>query len=994
MSWKHHHPKFEYEETFPDFGWPWFGHKFFAYDFVRNFKPKTIVELGTHKGTSFWSFCQAVKDENFPAKLFAVDTWKGEKHAGFYGNEVFEKVKEIQEKYYKDLKINLLRKTFDEAISDFEDKSIDLLHIDGLHTYEAVKHDFENWISKVKDDGVIIFHDIFVNQNDFGVYKLWEELKKKYKTIEFYHSFGLGVLFKNAEKYQELIDREKELQMTYSFSNESKKNWEINKDLEIIQQKDSEIEQRDQIIQQKEQIIQEKEAEIAMMKSSKFWKLRERYIRYKRILKRFPFLLIKGFLVLAKYGFREFFSRLKNLYRSENENQYNKKIDFEKEIGAKKIYLSEALDNFTTVPAIQFPSLQDPIDIIIPIYNGYEYLEKLIASIFSNTTIAYRLILIDDCSPDERIRNFLENLKDQRTNKREILFLRNKKNLGFVKTVNRGMKLAKNHFVILNTDVEVPQGWLERLVFPIYNYNNIASATPFTNSGEICSFPFFLKNNEIFENLEVNEIDIFFKQVKAEKNYIDLPTGVGFCMALNKRVVDEIGIFDEENFGKGYGEENDWCQRAIRKGYKNVIVPNLFVYHKHGGSFSSEEKKRLQQENLKKLSRKHGNYLQEVSNFIARDPLKIIRDFLILLISASYQEKNNPILFIDHDLGGGANLYREEFIKREIKEKNSLLLLTYKKEEKKYCLNYFYKNYKLTFFLKKPNEIKKLLNFIKLKKIIINNVVSYPNPLDFLFLIKEIAKENKLRMEFLVHDYFCLCPNYILLGINGRFCGLPEKLEICKKCLENNQREVEIPHKNIDIIEWRKTWKDFLESVDEIICFSNSSQEILGKVYKDLPKHKKIKIKYHKVEYIKPLKDESVLKIGVLGSINYAKGLGTIREMLSIIKTKGIKAKIIIIGETSEEIKDENIIVHGKYNREELQKLVISYDIDVFCILSVIPETFSYTTEEIIKMGYPIAVFDLGAPAERVRSYKKGIIIPEIDANSVLNEILKFSKKN
>src|SRR3989339_591792 len=158
MNWEYYKPKFEYEETFPDFGWPWFGHKFFAYDFVRNFKPKIIVELGTHRGTSFWSFCQAVKDGEIDSQLFAVDTWKGEEHAGFYGEEVLEEVKEIQKKYYKDLKIKLIRKTFDESVADFENESIDMLHIDGLHTYEAVKHDFENWDSKVKDDGGIIFH--------------------------------------------------------------------------------------------------------------------------------------------------------------------------------------------------------------------------------------------------------------------------------------------------------------------------------------------------------------------------------------------------------------------------------------------------------------------------------------------------------------------------------------------------------------------------------------------------------------------------------------------------------------------------------------------------------------------------------------------------------------------------------------------------------------------------------------------------------------------
>lgn len=321
MNWKYYKPKFEYEEIFPDFGWPWAGHKSFAYDLIRNIKPKVIVELGTHRGTSFWSFCQAVKDENLLTELFAVDTWKGEEHSMFYGEEVFEEVKEIQKKYYKDLKIKLIRKTFDEAVADFQDKSIDFLHIDGFHTYEVVKHDFENWNSKVKGDGMIIFHDIFVNQNDFGVYKLWEELKKKYKTIEFHHSFGLGVLFRDEKKYEDFIKNEKEMQMTYSFFSEDKKNVEINNSFDIIQQKDTklqqkkqviqqkeraiqqkdseiqqkelviqqkenEVQQKDQVIQQKEKIIKDKNVEIRLMKASKFWKMREKYLKLKNIFSR------------------------------------------------------------------------------------------------------------------------------------------------------------------------------------------------------------------------------------------------------------------------------------------------------------------------------------------------------------------------------------------------------------------------------------------------------------------------------------------------------------------------------------------------------------------------------------------------------------------------------------------------------------------------------------------------------------------------------------
>ena len=188
-------PKFEYEKIFPDIDWPWAGHKYFAYDLVRNIKPKTIVELGTHKGTSFFSMCQAVKDKKIDTELYAIDSWKGDKQAGYYDEKVFNEVKKIKNKYYSQLKIFLIKKYFDDANSNFKNNSIDLLHIDGLHTYEAVEHDFNNWISKVKKDGIIMFHDIVEIKDDFGVYKLWDKLKTKYTSLEFYHSHGLGVIF-------------------------------------------------------------------------------------------------------------------------------------------------------------------------------------------------------------------------------------------------------------------------------------------------------------------------------------------------------------------------------------------------------------------------------------------------------------------------------------------------------------------------------------------------------------------------------------------------------------------------------------------------------------------------------------------------------------------------------------------------------------------------------------------------------------------------------
>lgn len=180
----------------------WYGHIFFAYDLVRNIKPQIIVELGTYFGTSFSSFCKAVKDENLTTDLYAVDNWEGDEHAGFYGDEVLQHVKFLMQKYYPEQNTHLLRTTFDEASTQFNDKTIDILHIDGLHSYEAVKHDFETWSSKVADDGVIILHDILEKRNDFGVFQLWDELKDRFKDrwmfLELLDNFGLGVILKDS----------------------------------------------------------------------------------------------------------------------------------------------------------------------------------------------------------------------------------------------------------------------------------------------------------------------------------------------------------------------------------------------------------------------------------------------------------------------------------------------------------------------------------------------------------------------------------------------------------------------------------------------------------------------------------------------------------------------------------------------------------------------------------------------------------------------------
>jgi hypothetical protein len=181
----------------------WVGHIPFAFFLVKHQKPSTIVELGTHTGNSYFAFCQAVKYLKMDSQCFAVDTWKGDEHVGYYDNSIYEDVLKYNESNYSSFS-TLIRKTFDDSLNQFENESIDLLHIDGLHTYEAVKHDFLSWLPKVKEQGIILLHDTEVYNSNFGVWRFWNEISLEYPSFNFVHSNGLGVICKG-KKFPESL---------------------------------------------------------------------------------------------------------------------------------------------------------------------------------------------------------------------------------------------------------------------------------------------------------------------------------------------------------------------------------------------------------------------------------------------------------------------------------------------------------------------------------------------------------------------------------------------------------------------------------------------------------------------------------------------------------------------------------------------------------------------------------------------------------------------
>jgi len=623
------------------------------------------------------------------------------------------------------------------------------------------------------------------------------------------------------------------------------------------------------------------------------------------------------------------------------------------------------------------------IDIIIPVYNAYEFIGPLFNSILKNTPTPYRLIIIDDCSTDERVYPFLEKIAQIHGH---TVLLRQDENQGFIRSINRAFQEVKNHFVILNIDMEVPYNWLGRLMQPIMEAHNIATTTPFSNSASICSFPNFCQDNEIFEELPVGVIDKVFATLTGMEP-IDIPTGVGFCMGVNLDVAKKIGMFDP--IYEEYGAENDMCMRATALSYRNVMVPNLFVYHKHSGSFGTAEKQKLLKRNLKILCERHPTYESLVKEFIDKDPIRPLRELFVVMVSCNCLEKKIRLL-IDHDIGGGANQYRNRLIENYIADEEPILLLTFDQDgDSLLKLKFYYREFALNLILKDLGELKDFAKLIRISEIFYNNAVTYPNPISVAELICELKDLSGAHLTVSWHDFYLICPSYNLLNDKGRFCDIPDDLKVCASCLKNNEDK---NIQRIDIAHWRKVWGRVIEKSDTLLCFSENSAALVKKAYGALDY--KIEIQPHSLDFfpskVPGLGFSNGLHIGVLGNINYKKGLNIVLDLAAEIKRSKLKTRITVIGNLDAISYPSNITVTGTYNPTDLPDIIDGRKVNLFLFPSVGPETFSYVTEEIMVMKMPIACFNLGAPADTVKKYELGRILGSMKASEILRELYEF----
>ena len=645
------------------------------------------------------------------------------------------------------------------------------------------------------------------------------------------------------------------------------------------------------------------------------------------------------------------------------------------------------------------------VDIVVPIYNAYEYTEECIKSILKYTDLTkHTLLLINDKSPDERIMPMLQKYAKDNANKK-IVVLENEANSGFVKTVNKGMKYSDNDVLLLNSDTEVTKNWLDKIIKCAYSNEYIATVTALTNNGTIASVPNFGVDNELPKNISLEEYAKIIEDC-SNRRYPEVTTGNGFCMFIKRSVIDEIGIFDDVTFEKGYGEENDFCYRALDYGYINVLCDDTFVYHKGTQSFKKENLTKSRAEiiesHMKKLRQKYPIYTMKTDTFLAINPIKDIGEN-VRINTLAYNKKR--MLFLvneweeNMDMTGGTSLHLKDIILGIKNNTACFVLAPFKHDLTVFKLYLYTEDYAKEIFSYKTemnlygqitytnNSYKEMINTIidtfKIDMLHVHHFLFHG------FDAIDVAKQKNIKSLITLHDLYMSCPS-INMVYEDKFCEVNKNRD-CSKCLK-----CRYGLENNIINNWRRTCNNVLQKFDKIIVPSEDTKMQFEKVYPNL----KIDVIEHGVDLINIDKkkknniDKKTFDIAFVGAMAPHKGSGILKELIE--KNKDSNIRIHLFGKSDDcklNRSTSKYINHGPYTRGQLPKLLMENNIDLVCIFATWPETYSYTLTETYMAKVPVLTFDIGAVGERIQKDKLGWIIPfDESANNILNKIKEISQ--
>ncbi len=611
------------------------------------------------------------------------------------------------------------------------------------------------------------------------------------------------------------------------------------------------------------------------------------------------------------------------------------------------------------------PVHSDPqVAVIIPVYRNHRLTWCCLASVLTaHCETASRIVVIDDASPESELSADLAEM----ARRGWIELIRNEYNLGFVASVNLGITVAHSlDVVLLNADTEVYPGWLDRLHAAAWRHPRTASVTPLSNNATIASYPRFLHDNPYPLEIGYPELDRLAAQCNAGVE-VEVPTGVGFCMYLRRDALHAVGLFDEAAFGKGYGEENDWCQRAIQLGWRHIIAADVFVRHFGSASFGGEKAERVRVA-LETLAAKYPNYHREIQQFIQRDPLRTAREALDWARLA-YQVKEENVLIVCHNRGGGAERHVQEDTERFLEAGKGVFYLRPLRGKPSHVRLAHPRCRQLmqapVFAITDQEGLAQALRRLRISAIHSHGLVDLiPEAAAYL---QQLAAQLKIPLDVDIHDYKVICPRINLTDETGHYCGEPDQAA-CDRCLA--MRGSAFPGVT-SIARWRQMHHRVLQQARHVWVPDKDVRQRLRRYYPDVT----FRIAPHEQidrVMLRPRRDGQAgepLHVAVIGAIGKIKGYNIFLACARYAKRYKLPIRFSLLGYSMDDrtLEAAGVAITGRYLESEALERLHRLEPDIVWLPATWPETYSYTLSIALRAGYPVYVFDLGAPAARLR---------------------------
>jgi GT2 family glycosyltransferase/glycosyltransferase involved in cell wall biosynthesis len=640
------------------------------------------------------------------------------------------------------------------------------------------------------------------------------------------------------------------------------------------------------------------------------------------------------------------------------------------------------------------------IVIVVPVYNAPADLRACLDSVVAHTSLPASLLIIDDASTNPAIPPLLDDF----SRVEGITVVRNEENLGFTRTVNKGIDLAgRADVVLLNSDAIVTPRWLENLHLAAYSHERIATVTPLSDNAGAFSVPEYGQPNPRPSWAQQDAYARMITQTAAMLRPT-VPTGNGFCMYVRRSSIDEVGMLDEAAFPRGYGEENDFCMRAVHRGWRNIVDDRTIVYHRRSASFGDDKSALLKQAAFI-LNDRYPEYKMLIKVFEG-EQFESIRERVRSLNfrSTSRPEVGLPrALFVISITTGGTALTNADLMKG-IRDRFQPWLLR--------CDT---RNLELSYLgsggltpvashtLAEPISIATHVSD-EYDRVVEQWLVRYTIE---LVHIRHISKNSLnlvqscrslgIPVVFSFHDFYCVCPTVKLLDENLKFCG-GVCTETAGECHAELWPQDSVPPlKNRWIRNWRSMMARMLWQCDAFVTTSISARQIITSTFPELDvesfrviPHGRSFSRMH--QYAHRLEDGKPVRILLLGSINEAKGGEIIIELAK--RDEHRRFEFHILGNVSVRLMElgrGSVVLHGAYEREEVASKIRTIRPHLGAIFSIWAETYCHSLTELWACGLPVLAFDIGAIGERIRAAGGGWLLPHDDLDALFTALCEIA---